>query len=135
MVIARMFRPVVRWCARWFVVGALTFSLGAHWFVLQSFAWATMLVRYSQDTSLSAAVNKTFDGEHPCRLCNFVREGKKAEKPIDLAKVEADKKFSSEAAFSIPLPPSDFTLIEGSNEFSQARFQSPPLPPPRGIFA
>lgn len=130
-----MFAPVLRWCARWFVVAALTLSLGAHWFVLQSVAWATMIVRYSQDDSLPAAVSKTFDGEHPCKLCKFVREGKQAEKPIDVVKIEVDKKFISEAAIFIPLPPSDFYLVAVSTDAAHARSHSPPLPPPRGNFA
>ena len=131
-----MFAPVlVRWCARWFVVGALTLSLGAHWLVLQSFAWATMIVPYAQDDSFSGAVTKTFDGEHPCKLCRFVREGKKAEKPLDVVKVEVEKKFASEVSVTIPLPPANFSLLPESTQFARVRSHSPPLPPPRSNFA
>jgi hypothetical protein len=134
--IPRIFAPVLdRWCAKWFVVGALTLSLGAHWFLLQSVAWASMIVRYSQEESLSAAVSKTFDGEHLCKLCKLVREGKKAEKPIEIVKVDADKKMVSEAAIFIPLPPSSFSLNPEATEAAQLRSHSPPLPPPRGQFA
>jgi len=51
------------------VIAALFAGSGAQWFMLQSVAWTEMLIRYSQETTLTDAVGKTFDGEHPCPLC------------------------------------------------------------------
>ena len=116
---------------KWLVVLALTLSLGAHWALLQGAAWFSMVVSYSQDRGFSEALEKTFDGEHPCRICNFVQDGKKAEKEQDLAKVECDKKFFAEVRFVIPEPPTDFIELSSSSDLPAHRIELPPTPPPR----
>ena len=63
--------PFCRAC----ILLALVLSLGLHWTVLQSAAWVSMIVSYSQDGSLREAVVKTFDGEHPCELCRMIDRG------------------------------------------------------------
>lgn len=113
------------------VVLALTLSLGAHWAFLQSAAWFSMVVTYSQDATFTEALEKTFDGEHPCRLCDFVQEGKKAEKQQEVVKVECEKKFFIESSFAIPDPPHDFMLIAATADSPRNRLHLPPTPPPR----
>src|SRR3954470_20768479 len=63
-----MFRRV----ARLAMIMAICVSIGAHWAALQSVAWATMLVEYSQHEPLPRALAQTFDGHHPCDLCKRV---------------------------------------------------------------
>lgn len=53
----------------------LTLTLGLHWAVLQSVAWTGMLVRYSRNATIVEALQKTFDGKHPCSLCRFIQQG------------------------------------------------------------
>ncbi len=60
---------------RWIILGLMCLSLGLHWAVIQGVAWTTMLVSYSQSGGLIQAVAKTFDGQHPCPLCEAVEEG------------------------------------------------------------
>jgi hypothetical protein len=76
------------------VVIALVLSTGGHWALLQVCAWTGMVVSYSQTESFTAALQKTFSGEHPCKLCKVVKEGRKAEqeKPATL-KVETKFEF------------------------------------------
>lgn len=63
------------------VAAGLFFLAGGHWGVLQTVAWAGMLVTYTQaDGSLLAGVKKTFDGEHPCRMCSSIKEAKQKER-------------------------------------------------------
>ena len=62
---------------------ALCLSMGLHWAVLQSAAWMGMVVQYSRGSTVSEAIQKTFDGNHPCKLCKIVREGKKSERKQD----------------------------------------------------
>lgn len=69
--------------AKSLVVLTLVLSLGLHWAVLQSVAWAGMLVKYSQDASFSEAWSKTFDGKHPCKLCTSIQKGRAEEKQQD----------------------------------------------------
>ena len=46
-----------------------------------------MVVNYTQDgTSITTALEKTFDGDHPCNLCVVVKEGRDAEKQQEVAK-------------------------------------------------
>ena len=59
-------------------------SIGLHWALLQTVAWAGMIVTYTHESSsLTTALERTFDGKHPCKICVVVEEGKKAEKHSD----------------------------------------------------
>lgn len=51
---------------------ALFLSAGGHIALLQGVAWATMIRDYSCTGSVTAAVEKTFDGKHPCPLCKKI---------------------------------------------------------------
>lgn len=49
---------------------AVVFNGPAGPFLVQTVAWATMLAKfYSRTGSVQIAVSQTFDGEHPCCLC------------------------------------------------------------------
>ena len=39
-----------------------------------------MVVAYSQQCSIGKAIERTFDGEHPCNLCKHISKGRAAEK-------------------------------------------------------
>lgn len=68
------------WTIKALVTLAVFTSVGGHWAVLQGIAWTGMLVEYSvADGSLIKAVTKTFDGEHPCKMCLSITEGKQEE--------------------------------------------------------
>jgi len=58
----------------------LVLSLGLHWALLQSVAWVSMVVRYSQNDSLKVALVKTFDGQHPCSLCKVIEQARGEER-------------------------------------------------------
>jgi hypothetical protein len=62
------------------LVAALTISLGLPTVLLQSVAWVSMIVSFSQSAPLREAVAKTFDGAHPCKICKLVNQAKKSEK-------------------------------------------------------
>ena len=68
-----------RWLSRILVLVAAVQLLGGHWAVLQSVAWAGMVLKYAQQESISSALDKTFSGENPCSLCEVVRSGKESE--------------------------------------------------------
>lgn len=105
--------------------------IGGHWALLQGAAWAGMLVTYSKDATLTQAWAKTFDGQHPCKLCKAVRAGKAAEKKQQMVKVEVKFEFSfvAETAWLFPprlCPPRASLAVHG-----ESRFEAPLLPPPR----
>lgn len=116
---------------KWLVIIALVLAMGGHWAVLQSVAWAGMIVSYAQTAPLSVAFQKTFSGQHPCKLCKVVENGKKSE-----GKKEAPENTSKLELF----------LFSGSSEIYGVIFlptfdryaarlvaidYSPPEPPPR----
>ena len=75
---------------QYLLIGALIISMGGHWALLQTIAWGNMLVDFSSQSSISEAVEKTFDGEHPCEMCKSISKGRESEKRGPLAPVRAD---------------------------------------------
>ncbi len=57
------------------IVLVLCLALGLHWALLQGIAWTGMLLSFASEGSVIEAVEKTFDGQHPCELCKKVKEG------------------------------------------------------------
>ncbi len=90
-----------------------------------------MMVRYSQETSFTQAVEKTFNGQHPCKLCHFVKEGKQAEKKTEgeLSLKKFDP-FSEHNRVVFYFALSRLILEERALSF-EVRTETPPLPPPR----
>jgi len=101
------------------------------WTLLQSVAWVSMIVRYSQRDSISAAISKTFDGKHPCALCQIVSEGKKSEqkeqRQISIRKIEI---FCQDVAPFLFVAP-DPVPIPCREETATGFILQPPKPPPR----
>lgn len=54
--------------------------MGLHWILLQSVAWTAMIVSFSAQGTLGEALEKTFDGEHPCALCQAVQQGSQTDR-------------------------------------------------------
>ena len=90
---------------------ALLGATGGHWAVLQTVAWADMLAKNLQTDSVEAAIAKTFDGSHPCKLCKQISAGKASEKksevPFQIKKLE----FISERPAFVFVAPQDFELM------------------------
>jgi hypothetical protein len=110
---------------------ALAGSIGLHWGFLQSLAWTAMLVDNLTTHSFGAALERTFDGKHPCPLCKAIAQGKQSEKKSDtllpLKKFEA---LNQSVAFTLS-PPASFPTIEAPNAFLKTLAHAPPTPPPR----
>jgi hypothetical protein len=122
-----------------FVVGALAFLMmtGGQWFVLQSIAWARMIVVYAQQDSLYTALKKTFDGRHPCALCLQIRHGQQEEqqKGSQFPREKPEKMpelFCDARCIAVPLAPEANVDLPA---FPLGRYsdfvESPPTPPPR----
>jgi len=107
---------------------------GDQWVMMQSAAWATMLVSYLRTDSLPQAVTHTFDGNHPCPLCNAIAQSKKSEKKSEFMPnptrlvflpVEQERALAAPDRFQL-------VLVE-SSKFAQALAKPPMTPPPRAI--
>jgi hypothetical protein len=84
---ARIFRHSC--CA--LMAAALFLSAGGHLALLQGVAWANMIRDYSRGGSLTQAVEKTFDGKHPCPLCKKIAAQRSHEEKAPVT-VKAEKK-------------------------------------------
>src|SRR2546427_5728196 len=114
---------------------ALASSIGLHWTVLQTVAWAAMIVSYSQEAPLGEAVVKTFDGQHPCTLCKQIAKGKRPEKKSEY-KFELKKLEFPYAPFAfIFRAPSSFWEMRARDYGADLLTHAPPVPPPRAFFA
>jgi hypothetical protein len=116
------------------IVLALVATLGAHWALLQTVVWTTMLASNLQSHSISEAVSDTFDGKHLCPLCRAIAAAKKSEKKSEAVSPTLKMEFPPVAAnftFISPEPISAFSLAKLS---AASSFQKPPLPPPREFF-
>jgi len=122
---------VFRRLTKLLIVLALACVVGLHWAFLQSFAWTTMLVDNLATTSFSGALQRTFDGKHPCALCKAIAEGKKSEKKADtLLRLKKFEGLSASVAIALP-PPASFPPIAAPNASLEAVSHAPPTPPPR----
>ena len=90
---------------KWVVVVALVTLIGGHWAILQSAAWAGMIFNYSHRSTVSEAIDKTFSGKFPCKLCKIVRAGKAAEKKQEMVKLEIKFEFSFVVGTAWLFPP------------------------------
>ena len=113
---------------------ALVLSLGLHWTVLQSAAWVGMVVAYSKDASIGEALEKTFDGAHPCPLCKMVESGSKSDedksKPTKSDPIKKlDLLLTSGEVLIVPAPDApDYLPLTQRPELKE---HSPAVPPPR----
>ena len=115
------------------IVLVLASSIGLHWVLVQSVAWVGMVVNYSQGSSISEALSRTFDGKHPCALCKAIDKDKRSQKRTDaLSGVAKTEIFWSCPAFVFRSPTwgwETFPLERAGVPMPHA----PPVPPPRAL--
>jgi len=112
---------------------ALVAAIGGHWAVLQTVAWTTMLADNLRDASLVEAVEKTFDGKHPCTLCKEISTGKKSEQKSEFQFSLKKLEFTAHVTAYYFSPPQNFHLTGERHVTLQPLTLAPPLPPPRSI--
>jgi len=114
---------------------ALIATIGGHWAVLQTVAWTNMLSENLRSESFTAAVQKTFDGKHPCCLCKAINAGKKSEKKNDLPPQLKQLEFINEKPKFIFSAPQDFYLAGCTEDALSGFVHQPSVPPPRSFLA
>jgi hypothetical protein len=118
-----------------FLVLALVAMLGAHWALLQTVAWTTMLADNLCNQNIKEAVTETFDGNHPCDLCKAIAAGKQSEKKTVFSFQSQKLEFPPANENLILIAPSQFQLLPQENFTAKQFAQKPLLQPPRGFFA
>lgn len=115
----------------------LVASIGLHLALLQSVAWSLMFAGFMRSgDSIPVALGKTFDGQHQCRLCVWVRS-KAADSARDsspnhaapnLPKLELATPADALAWAAPALP---HAMVASAPIFWPRRPHTPPVPPPR----
>ncbi len=64
---------------------ALAWQIGLPQGLLQTVAWGLMLTSYSQESGFGEGLKKTFDGQHPCSLCERIAQTRPDSTPTTLS--------------------------------------------------
>ena len=115
------------------VIVSLLCATGTHWAMLQSVAWTTMLAGNLRGDSFTAAVEKTFDCQHPCCLCKKIASGKRSDKKAEFTLETKQWEVISRGDVYVFTPPRDFRLVPENIFFMRPLGHEPPTPPPRSI--
>lgn len=120
---------------RLFIVAALMVSIGLPWGALQSVAWIGMALTYSiEKGSVVEGLSDTFDGAHPCPLCQAVSAGQKEEKKQEQDSGSGPKKKLEMLSvcqihwWRPKLPTMKYPWLD---QVWNGVASAPPLPPPR----
>jgi hypothetical protein len=117
--------------SRWLVVGALFLAIGGHWALLQTVAWASMIVDYSRTEAITVAVEKTFDGQHPCAICKQIQKGRQSEKKHEAVQLIKKIELFDQRVAEFVYPSTEPLRVRTSGFFGEARLEAPLVPPPR----
>ena len=107
--------------------------------MLQVVAWANMLRTYTQEKGLVEGVKDTFDGEHPCPLCQHIDKGRQEEQKQNPVPTRASEKLvkwfsSAPETGELALAWSHESERREAEDPPQSTSQwsgNPPYPPPR----
>jgi hypothetical protein len=116
------------------VVFTLAVTLSAHWALLQTVAWATMLANNLQSCSIRDAMTRTFDGQHPCGLCKAIAAAKKSEQKNQIGFDKTKFEFPPVQGNLVLIAPSRLKLFWWMDSSSESIPHKPPTPPPREFF-
>jgi len=123
-----------------FAVFASIHLAGGPYALVQTYAWAGMLVSYSKEDGLLKGAKETFSGEKPCPLCCKIAEAKQSDHKTQDLPVSPTAKLLKEMLPSSPLAlsPPRFTeapkvMFPGMNPPVETNASAPPVPPPRLI--
>lgn len=127
-----------KWALRmsqYLLIGTLLVSMGGHLALLQTVAWGKMMMDFAHQVSFSEAVDKTFDGAHPCALCKVVKKSKSESEKKLLLKSEMKMEVALPAPVKVPFPRGTelaFRVTGYSGTFAQV-YPAVPMQPPRDV--
>lgn len=116
-----------------FLCLSLFSSIGGHWVVLQSVAWAQMLGTFARTESIQTAAVKTFDGKHPCEICKKIVRAKAKEKTnvIVLKSQQVKVHFTEVSVLHRPFAVNGAPITSFLGLGFGILAVSPPTPPPQ----
>jgi len=94
-----------------------------------------MLADNLRHDSISQAVTRTFDGQHPCSLCKAIAAGKKSEKKSESTPHDKTLEFPLTSDTLALTWPARFELPAPVPFAAKSFSTTPPTPPPRTTIA
>jgi hypothetical protein len=116
--------------ARLIVFFAAVQIIGGHWLAIQSVAWVGMIANYARGENLVVAIERTFDGQHPCSLCKVVKIGREQEQKQHVAQVIVKLDAVLATTTALPAPQASDWQYSVFLPVNAARSLAPPTPPP-----
>ena len=131
------YRHIFLIVARVFAVVVILGMTGGHLMILQSVAWTRMLADYSRNLSFQTALQYTFDGRHPCKLCKLIRKEKQASQTQQQFKRVVEKDDTTFCECPAPVFPDRSCARLPMRQWVpwQRADDPPPVPPPRKLHA
>jgi hypothetical protein len=118
------------------LVIAMITATGGQWGILQSAAWALMLVDHLRVQSMPEAIAQTFDGNHPCPICKAISQAKKSEKKSEFVGKIARLEFPPLEHDDTLIAPDLFRLcFQVPDQLTSTGAVKPAIPPPRPLSA
>lgn len=110
-------------------------SLGMHWVLLQGVAWTGMFLSFASQGAVIEAVEKTFDGQHACPLCEKVKEGQDSGSGQPKQAGQSMKKMEAVLVNveTLVAPPSQLISFHVVPLSGTVRSEKPEMPPPRSV--
>ena len=124
---------VKRFCALLMTL-ALAWQVGLPQGLLQTVAWGWMLTSYSQQSGFGEGLKKTFDGQHPCPLCERIARTRPDSTPTTLSSllpIPADFLWVLETVTDRISSSREVRHFSSTEYLIGADRASPLLPPPR----
>lgn len=114
---------------------ALFLTTGGHLALLQGIAWTTMVRDFAKTESLGAALEKTFDGKHPCSLCKKISQTGSAQKDSAPAptKIKLSEFIAHPQRLLAPPSPKPFSYPAAPTNEPAEIFFAPPVPIPISV--
>ena len=106
-------------------------ATGGQTALLQCVAWTSMLAGNLRTTSVSQAVQNTFDGNHPCPLCQAIARAKSTEKKSEATVPATRLEFLPLSCPFLVKNTANFERVPVAGEFADTRTCKPSIPPPR----
>jgi hypothetical protein len=107
--------------------------------LLQVVAWTGMVVDYSARYGLGEGISRTFDGKHPCSMCDTITQTRKDESSAKSSTSLQANKITYLAAVVVSVPRQDAPpspqLYFASQCYFVGYITQPVLPPPRILAA
>lgn len=126
----------------WCVLAVMLTLVGGHVAVLQTVAWVGMVASRIDTQGFSGALQSTFDGQHPCRMCLAVRQLRndadlspgaagKPQLPVTNNLKKTDLSWCQDVSWSVEIPGERLVHVVQVGGVLTPWLMSPEPPPPK----